>query len=240
MKKTLLIIVIVILISCKNENTVSYNINNHEYIIKTDSVQELLIYKDTLKIYYLKDKLRSVIINNFIIPEYDTVKDDPFFLEKIYCINQFNEFDAVVSKLNDVKKIGDFKQNTEYDLIENKWEKVGTIYCYFYDYEAMNLDIALARVNYDNFPKLIKKIPKDSLMALSIDQDKEIPFYDAKSFKKLKNQSYKNFVFKYLRDIKIINNGKEKLILAKIIEEEYDKEVYINLKDIISDIRVAS
>ena len=43
-----------------------------------------------------------------------------------------------------------------------------------------------------------------------------------------------------MRDIKVIKNGNEKLVLAKIIDIETDIEYYINLKDINTDIRVAN
>lgn len=59
-----------------------YKINNIDYITKTDnSVNIKVVNKDTLKFYYLKDKLRCVIINDFVKPvklheweEYITVK----------------------------------------------------------------------------------------------------------------------------------------------------------------------
>lgn len=240
MKKTFFIVIFFIIISCGKKKEDSYIINNHEYIIKTDSVQELLIYKDTLKFYYLKGKLVSVIINNFITPEYDTVKDDPFFDKTIYCINENNEFDAAIKDYYGTNTLASFVDDYEYVFKDNIWQNNGRIRSFFYDFEAMNLDIALARNNYYNFPEFIKKTPKDSLTLLSIDQDKEIDFYDVKSLKKLKKQSNKSFVFKYLKDIKIINNSNEKLILAKIIEEENGNEYYINLKDIISDIRIGT
>lgn len=239
MKKLFSVIAFVILFSCNKENTKSYKLNNHEYIIKTDSVNLKVINNDTLKFYYLNNQLRSVAINDFITPEYDTVKEDPFFLEKTYFINSSNEFDAITSVLNNIKKIGVFKENAEYDLIKSNWQKVGTIYCYFYDYELMNLDIALARIDNYKYPKSIKTISNDSLMTLTIDQEKEIAFYNIKSLEKIKNQSRKSFSFRYLRDIKVIKKGTEKLILAKIIEEEKSQEFYINLKDIVEDIQIA-
>lgn len=166
------------MVSCQKEKTESYKVNDVEYIIKTDSVNVQVINKDTLKFYYLQDKLRSVIINDFITSEYDTVKDDhdPFFLEKTYFINESNEFDAITSVLNNIKKIGVFKENTEYDLNKDNWNKVGTVYCYFYDYELMNLDIALARINNYNYAKSVLNIPDENLIDLVIDQDKKNSF----------------------------------------------------------------
>lgn len=239
MKKLFSVISLIILFSCNKENTESYKVNDHEYITKTDSVNIKVINNDTLKFYYLKNQLRSVTINNFITPEYDTVEDDPFFLEKTYFINQSNEFDAITSVLNNIKKIGVFKENAEYDLIKINWQKVGTIYCYFYDYELMNLDIALTKIDNYKYPKSIKTIYNDSLMTLSIHQEKEIAFYDIKNLEKIKSQPHKSFSFRYLRDIKVVKKGTEKLILAKIIEEEKSEEFYINLKDIVEDIQIA-
>jgi hypothetical protein len=37
----------------------------------------------------------------------------------------------------------------------------------------------------------------------------------------------------------VVKKGNEKLVLAKIIEEENGNEFYINLKDIVEDIQIA-
>lgn len=236
MKKILLPIVILTLFSCAKEKTESWRINNYEYITKTDSVNVQVINRDTLKFYYLKDKLRSITINDFITPKYDTVEDDPFYFKTIYCIDENYEFNAVVTELNNIKTIGDFKQKNEYQLINNVWVKRGSIENYFYDSELLNLDIALTKINNYSYPKSVIKIPNENLLDLVIDQDKEIALYDVKSLEIIKNQFYKKNPFKYLRDIKVIKRENQKLVLAKIIEIENDVEYYINLKDIKADV----
>ena len=138
--------------------------------------------------------------------------------------------------MNNIKIIGDFKQKNEYELINNVWVKRGSIKNYFYDSELLNLDIALTKINDYNYPKSVIKIPKENLLDLVIDQDKEIALYDVKSLKRIKNKLYKKNPFKYLRDIKVIKRENQKLVLAKIIEIENDVEYYINLKDIESDV----
>jgi len=70
-------------ISCKKETAV-YKTNNIDYITKTDSVNIKLVNRDTLKFYYLKDKLRCVVINDIVEPEYDTSKHDLFYFKTIY------------------------------------------------------------------------------------------------------------------------------------------------------------
>jgi hypothetical protein len=225
--------------SCKKENIESFSIDNREYIIKTDSINTQVINNDTLKFYYLKDKLRSVTINDFVTPEYDTVTEDSFFFKTTYCINKNNEFDAAVIDLYGTYVIGCFKQNTEYDLIEKKWQKQGMVEHFFYDYVLLNLDIALTRINNYNYPKSVTTIPNESLITIFVDQDKKITFYDVKKLEKVESQSHKSFSFRYLRDIKVVEKGNEKLVLAKIIEEENGNEFYINLKDITEDIQIA-
>lgn len=236
MRKILLLIVFVILLSCIREKTEAFKINNHEYVTKTDSVNIRVINKDTLKFYYLKNKLRSVSINNYITSKYDEVDADPFYFKTIYCIDENYEFNAVITELNNIKSLGDFKQNTEYYLINNVWTKRGHIENYFYDNELLSLDIALTKINNYNYPKSVINISKRNLLDLIIDQDKEIVLYDVKSLEKIKNQFYKKVPFKYLRDIKIIKKENEKLVLGKIIDRESDAEYYINLRDIEGDI----
>ncbi|WP_291152260.1 hypothetical protein [Flavobacterium sp. UBA7680] len=236
MKKKLLSILLLILFSCTKEKKESYKVNNYEYITKTDSVITKVFNKDTLKFYYLKDQLRTITINDFVTPKYDTVEDDPFYFRTIYCIDQSYEFNGVITELNNIKSLGDFKQNAEYSLSNNVWTKRGSIENYFYDSELLNLDIALTKINNYNYPKSVVNIPNEKLLNLVIDQDKEIALYDVKSLKRIKNQFYKKRAFKYLRDIKVIKKGNEKLVLAKIIETENDVEYYINLKDIVGDV----
>lgn len=236
MKKILVFIMLFVLTSCFRNKTESYKIDNHEYIIKTDSLNTLVINKDTLKFYYLNDKLRSITINDFVTSKYDTVEDDPFYFKTIYCINENNEFSAVITELNNIKTIGDFKQNFEYQLTNDVWEKRGNVENYFYDSEILNLDIALTKANNYDYPKSTINIPNQDLLELVIDQDKEIALYDIKNLKKIKNQFYKKIPFKYLRDIKIIKKENEKLVLAKILDRESNIEYYINLKDIEVDV----
>lgn|GEM_PF-6916595 len=151
-------------------------------------------------------------------------------------INENNEFNTVITELNNIKTIGDFKQNFEYQLANDVWEKRGNVENYFYDSEILNLDIALTKANNYNYPKSIINIPNEDLLELVIDQDKEIALYDVKNLKKIKNQFYKKFPFKYLRDIKIIKKENEKLVLAKILDRESNSEYYINLIDIEVDV----
>ena len=85
MKKILSFIGIIVVLSCQRDKIESYKINNNEYIIKTDSSNTLVNNKDTLKFYYLKNNLRAIVISNFIEPKYDTVEEDPFYFQTVYC-----------------------------------------------------------------------------------------------------------------------------------------------------------
>ncbi|MFB9079039.1 hypothetical protein ACFFLS_09925 [Flavobacterium procerum] len=235
MKKVLAIIVIFTLVSCKKEKE-SYKINNIDYITKTDSVNIQVVNKDTLKFYYLKNKLRSVTINDFVEPEYDTVKDDPFYFKTIYFINENNEFNAVLIELNNVKLIRDFKQNAEFEFHGDVWQNRGTLEDYFYDSELLNLDIALTKINNYDFPKSVLNTSNGNSLDLVINQNKEIVLYDVNSLKIIKNKIYNKFPFVYLRDIKVIKEGKENRILAKIKDRGDEVTYYINLKDIAVDV----
>lgn len=236
MKKILVFIAIFVLASCFKNKTESYKIDNHEYIIKTDSLNTKVTNKDTLNFYYLKDKLRCVVVNNFIEPEYDSVKDDPFYFKTIYFINENNEFNAILLELNNIKFIRDFKQNAEFELGDDIWKNRGTLEDYFYDSELLNLDLALTKNNDYNYPKSVRTISNEKLLELIIEQDKQIALYSVKDLEKIKNQFYKKSPFKYLRDIKVIKKENEKLVLAKIIERESNAEYYINLKDVEGDV----
>ncbi|WP_119789512.1 hypothetical protein [Flavobacterium anhuiense] len=232
MKKVLFIILLINVISCNKLKTESYKVNKEEYVIKTDSVNIQVINKDTLKFYYLKNKLRSVTINNFLTPEYDTVQDHPFYFQTIYCINENNEFNAVITELNSVKVIADFSQNSEYELSGEKWKSRGNVENYFYNSEVINLDIALTRIGDYNFPKTVINILDNSAVDLIIIQDKGIDLYSSDNLKKIKNKIYDKFPFIYLRDIKVVKEGSKNTILAKILDRDRDVEYYINLKDI--------
>lgn len=240
MKKILFAVLTIVIISCSKQKIESYKINNNEYVTKTDSVIIQVANKDTLTFYYLDNKLRSVAINDFVTPEYDTVKDDPFYFKTIYFINENNEFNAVLVEFNTVKYIRDFKQNAQFEQNAEIWKNRGNVEDYFYDNELLNLDLALIKINEYNFPKSVVDTSKGNSLDLVINQDKEIALYDVDSLRKIKNKIYDKFPFVYLRDIKVIKEGKEKLVFAKIKDKESGAVYYINLKEIATDVIAAN
>ncbi|CAH0336092.1 hypothetical protein FVB9288_01766 [Flavobacterium sp. CECT 9288] len=240
MKKNILIlhIILMILISCtkKDEIIQKYTVENQDLVTETIVVNKKINNKDTIKAFYLKGKLISIAVKDYIISEYDTKEEPPFFYENFYLINAKNIFYASKDELNNIVRIANYCKNKEYDIKNKKIIETSSISSFFYDYEILNLDLALTKIGIYIYPKPAFTVPEKDLNSYYTDQKNRIKLYDITNMRLVKEIETKDFSFRYLRNIKVINN-KEKIIFAKIINDEDDKLYYINLKDIKGDIK---